>query len=191
METTTEAPLEVSQFQQALLEDGVTPEEYQIAVDAWLSCLAEQGMIATSKPTPENPLDGFDFTFDPNGPIMSIPKDEKEVRQSAIDWTMYNCNKEYFREVQFQYVSSKTLTGDAHAAGMKALVECLEKRLDVTGLSVSDSEKALRTKIDAQIPLEEQWESSACFEKQPYLFPPPGRWLAHPPLSEEWIPPQR
>lgn len=189
-ETTSEAPLEISEFQQALLGDGVTPEEYQIAVDAWANCYKSQGLLLTYLPTPENPLSVYNVAPDPEGPLMSLDNDLRES-QRASSWIRYRCGRDYFDEVQFQYVSSKTLTGDAHDVGMKALVDCLERRVEVTGLSVNDSYRALQTRIEAQIPKEKLIESSACFQQHPYLFPPQIRWNTVPPQSEEWFPPQK
>lgn len=171
-----EAQLEISEFQQSLIDGGVTDTEYQTAVDAMVNCMEAQGMRASLNRSANGLTQDFSWSPVPDGPFDVRNLDEAQHKalarkQARVYWS---CNTEFLRDVQYEYLKAHTLTGAARDAEMNALITCLETAAGVTGVNLEDNREQVQAKIDAQVMLgrPEQILAGMCMQRHELVFPP-------------------
>lgn len=147
-------------FQERLLADGLTFEEYEEAFLAYAACAEESGWQFPQEPRLTS-RQNYDFIFyRPGGSASASPEEQQEWLAD-----LKKCENTYFSEVQRTWANQTAMTGSERQAARDALGACLREHGRETPEHPSESDWEYYIVISSAATLEERMDFRDCIAK--------------------------
>lgn len=133
-------------FQEKLLEGGITDAEYRLAAEAMVDCIDNAGLSGKWYFAE----DGVTITIGVSPPDPVPAEESPEAIQAKVSSVYQKCAASYWYRVQMSHQGDHVLTGSARDGVMADLIACLES-VGVTGVLPSDGYNEVAEKFGSQL----------------------------------------